>query len=254
MKVFENYAYYYNMFYGDKNYRKEAEIIDKLIKKYKKDSTKILDIGCGTGRHDIELNRIGYEIKGIDISSNMIDVARKNYLKESVSGLQFFVGDARTYRDNECYDVITSLFHVMCYQNSNDDLLAAFSTAHDELVDNGIFIFDAWYGPGVLTDPPAVRIKKVSDETNDIIRYATPVMRWNNNVVDVCYNIHIINCRSSVTSFINEVHSMRYLFKPEIEYMLKQSKFTLIDCIDCATLREPDSHSWTVYFIAQKIN
>lgn len=34
MKVFNDYAYYYNAFYSDKDYRAEAEIVNKLINEY----------------------------------------------------------------------------------------------------------------------------------------------------------------------------------------------------------------------------
>lgn len=252
MEVFKDYAYYYNMFYGDKNYLEEAKIIDDLIQKYRFNSKKVLNIGCGTGKHDNELNKLGYSIKGIDISSQMIEVARSNYQDTINEEFQFDIGDAKTYRDSMKYDVVTSLFHVMSYQNSNQDLLASFLSAREELVEGGLFIFDAWYGPGVLTDLPAVRIKKVADENNEIIRYATPIMHWNENIVDVCYDVHIVNRKTAVTSVINEIHRMRYLFKPEVQYMLEQCGFELIDCIDCKSFKEPDNHSWTVYFVALK--
>ena len=40
------------------------------------------------------------------------------------------------------YDVVISLFHVMSYQNNNEKILKAFSTAKKHLKANGIFIFD----------------------------------------------------------------------------------------------------------------
>lgn len=253
MEVFGDYAYYYNMFYGDKDYAKEARDVDELIRKYSKEKAKsILNIGCGTGRHDHELSKMGYSVRGIDLSSNMVRVASDNYKQEIGDTLQFGVGDARTYRDNLSYDIVTSLFHVMSYQNRNEDLIAAFTTAYSELKDDGFFIFDAWYGPGVLTDPPAVRVKKVEDDNNELIRYALPIMHWNENVVDVCYEVHIIDKKTAVTRVIKEIHSMRYLFMPEVEQMLQQCGLDLIDCLDCTTLDRPDSRSWTAYFVAQK--
>ena len=52
---------------------------------------------------------------------------------------------------------------------------------------------------------------------------------------------------------INEVHHMRYFFRPEFEILLEQAGFRLIDNIDCQTLGETDYDSWTSYFIAQAI-
>ncbi len=80
---FNEYARYYNLFYGDKDYKHEAEIIDRLIKKYNyenaKNALKILNLGCGTGKHDHELNCLGYKIKGIDLSEEMVNIALNCY-------------------------------------------------------------------------------------------------------------------------------------------------------------------------------
>ena len=50
---------------------------------------------------------------------------------------------------------------------------------------------------------------------------------------------------------INEVHHMRYFFRPEIEMLLEDAEFTLIDNLDCQTLGETDNDTWTSYFIAK---
>ena len=51
----------------------------------------------------------------------------------------------------------------------NDDVLAAFLTARHHLNPGGIFLFDVWYGPAVLTDRPSVRIKWMAHEEIEIL-------------------------------------------------------------------------------------
>ena len=65
MEVFKDYAYYYNLFYGDKDYSHEAEQVKKLICEYgvNKEVSTILDMGCGTGKHDFELCKLGYQVE-----------------------------------------------------------------------------------------------------------------------------------------------------------------------------------------------
>ncbi len=50
MEAFNNYAYYYNSFYKDKDYKAEAIVVDKLLKCYGGDIRNIISFGCGTGR------------------------------------------------------------------------------------------------------------------------------------------------------------------------------------------------------------
>lgn len=54
MEVFKDYAYYYNAFYQDKDYASESRQIDILLKRYGSNIRKIINYGCGTGKHDIE--------------------------------------------------------------------------------------------------------------------------------------------------------------------------------------------------------
>lgn len=249
MEVFKDYAYYYNICYRDKDYKREAEQVSGLLRNYGKDIKSIINFGCGTGRHDIELSQLGYQCTGIDMSPVMIGIAKEN-LFQTQAEIDFSVEDIRTFQPPVKYDAVISLFHVMSYQNSNEDIRAAFETARKSLASGGIFLFDVWYGPGVLSDKPSVRVKEMEDEQNKIIRIARPVMHERKNVVDVCYEILVINKETGVVKTINEVHNMRYFFRPELELLLEQTGFKLIDNLDCQSLGHTGFDSWTSYFVA----
>lgn len=250
METFQDYAYYYNAFYKDKDYAKEARQIDEILKKYGKNIHSVINYGCGTGKHDIELSRIGYSCTGIDLSETMIEVAKQNSKNEEKK-IDFSVADIRKFEPEKKYDAVISLFHVMSYQNSNEDIRAAFQSARKALERDKLFLFDLWYGPGVLTDPPVVRVKEVEDDQYRLIRIARPVMYDERNIVDVNYEVLIIDKKTNITKTIKEVHSMRYFFRPELEILLQQAGFELMANIDCNTLEETDYNSWTSYFIAK---
>ncbi|MCX4353393.1 MAG: class I SAM-dependent methyltransferase [Lachnospiraceae bacterium] len=252
MEVFNDYAYYYNAFYQDKDYAAESRQVDTLLKRYGNGVKKIINYGCGTGRHDIELSRIGYDCTGIDMSSFMIEIAWEN-AGNAGAEISFSVADIRTYEPQEKYDAVISLFHVMSYQNSNEDIMAAFQSARKALKAGGIFLFDAWYGPGVLSDKPAVRVKEIEDKKNKLVRIARPAMHEKSNVVDVCYEVLVIDKASGYTKTINEVHHMRYFFRPELEFYLNEVGFELVDNLDCKTLDETGYASWTSYFVAKAV-
>ena len=58
-------------------------------------------------------------------------------------------------------------------------------------------MFDLWYGPGVLTDPPVVRVKEVEDDQYRLVRIARPVMYDERNIVDVNYEVLIIDKKTN---------------------------------------------------------
>lgn len=252
MGNFSKYASYYNLFYENKDYKGEAEFISQLIRENKADAISVLNMGCGTGRHDIELSKLGYYIMGVDMSEDMISIAQKNTEKLSQPNISYQVGDIRNFQTKKKYEVVLALFHVVSYQNSNQDLLNAFQTMADALERGGICIFDAWHGPGVLRDLPVVRVKRINNKDMNITRIAEPLLHPAKNVVDVNYEIQIQERKSGNVEIIRELHPMRYLFAPEVEYYLSICGLKLLKCIDCNSLKEADFNSWTAYFIAIK--
>ncbi len=252
MEQFKDYAYYYNAFYKDKDYCKEAKDVDSLLKKVNTNINDIIIYGCGTGGHDVELSKLGYKCHGIDLSPEMIEMAKKTASNCGLSNT-YEVADIREYNPSRKFDAVLSLFHVMSYQTENADIVRALKSARSALNEGGIILFDVWYGPGVLRDLPSVRIKEVEDDQNHLVRLCRPSIYENEDKVDVNYEILVINKQVGSVRTIKETHHMRYYFRPEMEYYLKNAGFELIGFFDCNTLGNTDFSSWTSYFIAKAV-
>jgi SAM-dependent methyltransferase len=63
----------------------------------------VLDVGCGTGRHSIELARRGFQVTGVDQSEGMLAVARRNAAAVGVQ-LEFVLADARAWSSLQPFD------------------------------------------------------------------------------------------------------------------------------------------------------
>ncbi|NBP74006.1 MAG: DegT/DnrJ/EryC1/StrS family aminotransferase, partial [Alphaproteobacteria bacterium] len=105
---------------------------------------------------------------------------------------------------------VISLFHVVSYQTTDDDAAAIFATATEHLRPGGLFLFDIWYGPAVLSQQPAVRVKRMQNEQIAVTRTAEPMLHPNANVVDVHYEIFATDLATGRIERIEEDHSMRY--------------------------------------------
>jgi SAM-dependent methyltransferase len=254
MKIYDKYAEYYDLLYQEKDYIAEANFIHQLIQKHFPQAESILDMGCGTGKHALALLDFGYQIAGIDKSKFNIKKALSEISGSgsNPSKITFKKADIRKIRLDHRYDVVTSLFHVMSYQITNEDLIAAFQTAKHHLNKGGLFIFDCWYGPAVLKDRPTVRIKNITNEHLKVTRIAEPEIFPNENMVAVNYHLIIQDRKTDKISDIHETHKMRYLFKPEILNFLSSVDFELIDCAGWMTNKVPGFDTWGVYFIAAK--
>ncbi|MBM3149748.1 MAG: class I SAM-dependent methyltransferase, partial [Chloroflexi bacterium] len=91
-ELFENYGQQYDRESFAQGTVGECDLIEREIGFNK--SIRILDIGCGTGRHSIELSRRGYNITGIDLSDSLLARAREKAEQQGLK-IDFLKHDAR---------------------------------------------------------------------------------------------------------------------------------------------------------------
>jgi SAM-dependent methyltransferase len=247
--VFDKYSRYYDLLYKDKDYQSEANYVHGLIQAGNPDIKSILELGCGSGIHAQMLGRLGYSVHGIDVSQSMIE----NACSRADEIVGFEMGDVRNYRCNRIFDAVVSLFHVASYQTSNVDFEQFVQTSSKHLNMGGMFIFDFWYGPGVLTDLPSRREKVMEDSETKVTRVSIPEMFANENICKVHFDVKVLDKKSKQSYDINEIHPMRYFFMPEIELMLRISGFQIHKALKWMTTETPDLNSWNVVVIAHKV-
>lgn len=252
--IFANYARYYDLLYRDKDYAGEANFVFDLIQTHAPQAKTVLELGCGTGVHASLLAEKGYSVHGIDLSDAMLEAAqtrRSGLPIAQAAKLQFSQGNVQTVRLNQTFDVVLSLFHVVSYQATNDALEATFETAKRHLKPGGIFLFDCWYGPAVLSHLPAVRVKRLENEAVEVTRISEPTIDFNQNTVDVHYQVLIRDRLTGAVEELQEVHRMRYLFQPEVNLLFSHYGFTHLAVGEWMTHQQAGSNSWNVYFVGQ---
>ncbi|HRG87433.1 MAG TPA: methyltransferase domain-containing protein [Chitinophagales bacterium] len=250
MGNFKEYAKLYDVIYADKDYKAEADYVIAFIKKHHPKATTILNLGCGTGKHDTHFTKAGYRVTGVDMSENMVGIAQKNAKKNGINA-DFVCGDIRTVRLKKKFDVVVSLFHVMSYQTTNADVLNALETAKTHLAKNGLLIFDFWHGPGVLTDLPAVRSRKFKTKDLSLTRVSVPTLHTAENVVDVKFELYYKTGKNKQYSYLEELHRMRYFFEPELQLMLEQKGLLITGRYEWMTEKAPAANSWNALLICQ---
>ena len=244
------YSQYYDLLYDDKDYVAEVEYIDGLIQLNSSNTKTILDMGCGTGKHAELLCDKDYFVHGIDLSEEMLKIA-VGRRKGKENKLSFSQANIQELNLGKKFDAVVSLFHVMSYQNSNEELIKAFEVAKYHLKENGIFIFDFWYGPAVLTDLPSTRIKRLENDSIKVTRIAEPVICAQENIVDVNYDIFIENKESKKIVEKKELHKMRYLFDSELELICKQVGFNIEKKYEWMSDENPNFNSWNVVWVVR---
>lgn len=101
-----------------------AEEVDFILEELKLPaSSRILDIGCGTGRHSVELAKRGYQVTGVDISSGMLTEAQKA-AKEAEVKVEWVQADATEFTSAKLFDAAICLCEgAFCLLGKDDDPL-----------------------------------------------------------------------------------------------------------------------------------
>jgi len=133
-------AKYYDLIYSFKNYRKEANRIKALISKHKKShGNELLDVACGTGHH-LKYLRGRYSCTGVDISEELLDIAKKN-----MKGVAFERADMTKLNLGQEFDVITCLFSSIGYVKTYSKLKTTIQSFARHLKTGGVLIIEPWF-------------------------------------------------------------------------------------------------------------
>jgi SAM-dependent methyltransferase len=247
-----DYAECYDALYGDKDYAAECDLIEHLFRTDGDGKiSSVLDLGCGTGNHALPLAGRGYEVTGVERSADMLACARHKMNGKAPVILQ--QGDIRDVALGERFDAALMMFAVLGYQLHNCDVVAALTTARRHLRSDGLLIFDVWYGPAVLHQRPAPRVRVIPAPTRPIVRLASAEMDARHHRCSVRYRILRWTSSGSLTD-AEEVHVMRYYFPLELELFLTSSGFTLVRLTAFPDVdRAPDETTWNCLVVAKAV-
>lgn len=208
----------------------------------------ICDLGCGTGNLTVPLARRGYELTGVDRSSEMIEVANA---KAAACGEQisFFVEDLRDfYLPGEPFDTVISGCDVLNYLTTESDLRRAFDAVHSILCAGGLWLFDlnsAWKLKQVYGH------ESYADLQDDIGYF------WDNS-----YDDKTDICTMELTFFVRtteglyerkrELHRQKLWTPRKIGEIANASGFALCACYDFLTVKPCSRASERWQFVLQK--
>ena len=136
MKPYERLSKLYSMDWG-KHSSKYIELISNVIENYNLKIHSVLDVACGTGILASELYSRNFEVSGIDISEDMINVAREN-----TRGIDFQVSDMSEFKFDKKFQMITCAFDSINYLTCDAKMEKTLKNIFLHLDDNGVFIFD----------------------------------------------------------------------------------------------------------------
>lgn len=248
MSSYSDFAAVYDTLMRDVDYKKRAEYIVKLFKKYGKTPTLLLDLACGTGAFSSRFSEMGIETIGVDMSEEMLSVARENAYDN---------GDTTLYlcQKAEELDLFGTIDGAVCLMDSVNHLTdkrtleKAFKRVSLFMEKDGLFIFDV---------NTVYKHKCVLGNNTTVFEQDGVFCAWQNEYVEKTDTVNIRldffaengeGYDRYTEEFAERAYTVEYLTK-----LLKKCDFEVLCVFDDMTEKPPKDNSERIFFVAKKIH
>ena len=142
MESYTSFAEVYDTFMDNVPYREWAAYVNNILKKHGIGEGTVLDLGCGTGSMTEELDDLGYDMIGVDISDEMLEIAVRK-MEEKEREILYLSQDMRELELYSTVDAVVSACDSVNYILDMEELTDVFRLVNEYLEPGGgIFFFD----------------------------------------------------------------------------------------------------------------
>lgn len=136
-----NHPFYLEL-YSHRNDDDAQQLLDLVFKNITLPiNSRILDLGCGNGRHAIQMSKLGFDVVGLDLSPYLLSIAKEEAKKQN-RNITFVEGDMRYFNFEKKFDMVFNGFTSFGFFEDDRENFSVFKNISDHLVSGGFFIFD----------------------------------------------------------------------------------------------------------------
>lgn len=246
MEAYTDFANVYDTFMDETPYEEWCEFLVEKMKEYKVPKGLVLDLGCGTGTLTQMLSQNGYDMIGVDNSSQMLSIAME---KRDSSGenILYLMQDMREFELYGTVGAVISVCDSLNYLLEEEDLVETFRLVNNYLDPKGIFIFDfntVYKYQEIIGD---TTIAENRDECSFI---------WENYYHEEEeineYDLTIFVKEDELFRKFQENHFQRGYRLEQMQTALKKAGLEFIAAMDADTHQEVTEESERIYCIARE--
>jgi SAM-dependent methyltransferase len=215
MKWFETWfdSKYYHILYKHRDEQEAIKFLDNITQYLNITKGKILDVGCGKGRHAKYFNELGFNVVGIDLSLNSIAKAKLN----ETQNLKFYKFDMRNVFKENSFNVVTNLFTSFGYFDNSLDEQKTINAMVKNLKKDGILIIDFMNVKKIINNLVSKESKKINSVEFDITRE----LKDNYILKNITINDQDISLK-----FQEKVHALTLI---DFSEMLQKASMSIVD-------------------------
>ncbi|MCQ2538206.1 MAG: class I SAM-dependent methyltransferase [Lachnospiraceae bacterium] len=252
MQEYTGFAAEYDKFMDNVPYDEWVKYICMLLKENgvaDKSGKLVCELGCGTGSVTRRLKDRGYDMIGIDISEEMLEIARYDYFEES-EGILYLLQDMREFELYGTVDAFVSVCDSMNYLLTEKDLLKTFKLVNNYLEAGGVFIFDMKTEYEYMH---AMGTRTIAETREDA------AMIWENsydeklgiNTYDITI-FSLVDDEEEIYQRFEEQHKQKSWPIDKVKELIEKAGMEFVCVYDAFTKNVPNDTSERVYFVARE--
>ena len=273
MEAYSDFAYIYDELMDNTPYSEWCRLLDSLIGEYgvskkidrnveledheytheeilESEKNLVLDLGCGTGTLTEMMYKLGYDMIGVDYSSQMLEIAQ-NKRAESGSEILYLNQDMR---ELDMYSTVGTVFSVcdsVNYLLEDKEVVATFSLVNKFLYPCGIFIFDF---NTVHKYQDVIGDSTIAESRDDCAFIWDNYYDEESHINEYDLSIFIKNKEPDEFRRVVETHYQRGYSLDEMLELVRKSGLEPVKVFDAESYEEPDEESERIFVVARKGN
>jgi SAM-dependent methyltransferase len=245
---YERFAYLYDELMQDVPYEDWVRFVKGKIEKYGINGKSMLDLACGTGELSVRFAKEGFLVTGVDLSSDMLSVARAKSENKGLS-VPLYQQDMSQLEGLGQFDVIGVFCDSLNYLPSEEAVIQTFSNIYYHLKEDGIFIFDVHS----LYKMNHIFMDETFTLNEDHLSYIWDCFPGEYpNSVEHELSFFVLDEQSGKYDRFDELHFQRTFSIEQYSAMLKKSGFEILDINADFETKAPEEDSERIFFIATK--
>ncbi len=245
MASYNDFAYIYDHFmHADINYEQLADYIENLFDRYAISPELVCDLACGTGNVTIPMAKRGYNMTGVDLSEDMLNVAREKSEGLDILYLNQNLADIDLYGTMGAF---LCMIDGINYVLTPKSLLKLFARIKKCFMDpDALFIFDI---------SSRYKLEHILGDNTFIHSEESVFYSWQNHYVserhlsDMLLNF-FVKQKGGYKRF-EERHIQRAYSADELTFLLKKAGFETVDTYEAMTFDAPKDNSERIVFVCR---
>ena len=226
MEQYSNLAKCYDRLNSSFDYEALARFLASEIRENQKaDTSLVLDLACGTGKLTLLLRELGFDMTGVDLSEEMLMVARDTCDQKGINNILWLNQDMTDFELYGTVDACVCTLDSLNYLTSLDNLKKCLLLVKNYLIPDGVFVFD-------LNTP--YRFEMIYGNNSYILEDKDTLLAWQNHYSKrskICSFYLSIFERQSDDSYIryDEIQREKCYSMKQIKSLLKELDFEIIN-------------------------